>query len=548
MTTAMTSGCAAGSLANAPRSAVVSAPSRARPHARARLRQPGARVEAVGSRRGTGLARRDGDAVVHEPHARAARPRGWQPLAPGRSAATAFPPATTNSSVRWTSASANTRSARCSRRCSSSTITTTARLVATLAREALFDPANAESGARYRRGPLAQVAANLDAPLSKRDFLRGRFSGAAATIEGELTVRLECEGQRVRSVIVGRRGRSRRRARFAGQYPGRAAAMVPRLFSVCGARARRRRRRGARRRGRRKCPRCARTRADVRLETIQEYLWRILLDWPQTMGHAPATEPVAERVRLGRRGTRRARRRGSRRRLAQARRAPRLWRAAGRVARADGAEALDAWAASGRTLPAALLGELSLDAALGRCERPADAGSSARCARARGAADHGRRLRFETAPRWYGAPVETGALARMRAPRSSPRCERAAAIRWRRAWSHASSSSLLLGRSTGDCRGGGLGRFGLTRGEGEGLRPCRRRAACCCIARACRRTRRRLPDRRADRMELSSARRVGARARRHAAARRSRRSSAARTLVVQALDPASPAASRSAHA
>jgi len=61
-----------------------------------------------------------------------------------------------------------------------------ARLVATLAREALFDPANAEvpdvPAARLSPapaegsspGPIARLEERLDAPLSKRDFLRGR--------------------------------------------------------------------------------------------------------------------------------------------------------------------------------------------------------------------------------------------------------------------------------------------------------------------------------------------------------------------------------------
>lgn len=59
----------------------------------------------------------------------------------------------------------------------------TARLVAQLARRALFDSANAprpdvEHGialAGERPGPVAQAIAHADAPLSKRDFLRGRF-------------------------------------------------------------------------------------------------------------------------------------------------------------------------------------------------------------------------------------------------------------------------------------------------------------------------------------------------------------------------------------
>ncbi len=64
----------------------------------------------------------------------------------------------------------------------------TARLVATLAREALFDAANAKSpevssavltppAPAAGPGPLARIEANLDAPMSKRDFLRARFMG-----------------------------------------------------------------------------------------------------------------------------------------------------------------------------------------------------------------------------------------------------------------------------------------------------------------------------------------------------------------------------------
>jgi len=66
----------------------------------------------------------------------------------------------------------------------------TARMVATLAREALFDPANAAVPAvptttlspaadpAPAPGPLARLERSLDAPLSKRNFLRGRLSGA----------------------------------------------------------------------------------------------------------------------------------------------------------------------------------------------------------------------------------------------------------------------------------------------------------------------------------------------------------------------------------
>ena len=67
----------------------------------------------------------------------------------------------------------------------------TARLVAQLAREALFDVANAEtsdtplgnlsplpSPAATAPGPLEQLEVKLDAPQSKRDFLRARWTDA----------------------------------------------------------------------------------------------------------------------------------------------------------------------------------------------------------------------------------------------------------------------------------------------------------------------------------------------------------------------------------
>jgi [NiFe] hydrogenase assembly HybE family chaperone len=71
----------------------------------------------------------------------------------------------------------------------------TARLVASLARAALFDKAHAlvaempvanlsPAAAPAEPGPLTQVAQKLDAPLSKRNFLRGRFLGSGRDDRG----------------------------------------------------------------------------------------------------------------------------------------------------------------------------------------------------------------------------------------------------------------------------------------------------------------------------------------------------------------------------
>ncbi len=55
-----------------------------------------------------------------------------------------------------------------------------AALVAKLARAALLDPANSAAGEAApadasQPGPLAQIEQQANAPMSKRDFLRGRF-------------------------------------------------------------------------------------------------------------------------------------------------------------------------------------------------------------------------------------------------------------------------------------------------------------------------------------------------------------------------------------
>ena len=50
-----------------------------------------------------------------------------------------------------------------------------ARLIAQYARAALLDPANAEAAARKPARPIADLRAGVAEPMSKRDFLRGRF-------------------------------------------------------------------------------------------------------------------------------------------------------------------------------------------------------------------------------------------------------------------------------------------------------------------------------------------------------------------------------------
>ena len=233
------------------------------------------------------------------------------------------------------------------------------------------------------------------------------------TIEGELTVRLECRGRVVRRVAV-RSTRPFAAARvLCGRAPDDAIAMVPRLFSVCG-RAQQAAAAGAlaAARGATEAAsvRAERARA-VRLETIQEYLRRILVDWPRAMGHPPATGPVAIAFRLVAAAARDAQDDLSElagRHVYGV--APDAW-----LARIEG-ETIDAWAGQGRTLPAVLLAELLRSSpTLGRSEvrlMPA-AGRAALEQAVLPAMNAG--SAFETAPVWDGVPVETGALARVHA-------------------------------------------------------------------------------------------------------------------------------------
>ncbi len=252
------------------------------------------------------------------------------------------------------------------------------------------------------------------------------------TIEGELIVRLERSGRRISRVTV-RSTRPYAASRIAiGRTPADAVAILPSLFGICthaqGAAAALAVEAAA---GKAPAPASLAAReAAVVLETVQEYLWRILVDWPQALGHAADIEPVANARRLI---------------------APVLARLVPLARRIDGDEsdatvaisedtvaALDglaarhvyggapaewlaitdrnavaAWAARTPTLPARLLDELLARAPeLGRSNvalmpmPDRDALLAAVVPAMRGG------TAFERAPTWSGAPVETGALAR----------------------------------------------------------------------------------------------------------------------------------------
>ena len=253
------------------------------------------------------------------------------------------------------------------------------------------------------------------------------------TLEGELVVRLEWDGRRVRSVAI-RSTRPFAVARVvSGKRPAEAAALVPLLFSVCG---------GAQGAAASTAldaagtnPRAAAIPAAretvALLETVQEYLWRLLIDWPRAMDQAPAVAPVAAaRQRIAPVLSRAIA--ASRSGEAEAAAAPALaeligWLEQLAAAHVYGmpsqswlalgdAAALGGWTAGATTIPAVLLGALFADAPQLGHSTVALMPAATREAVMSSVMPAMRRDRgYARAPMWDGAPAETGALARMHA-------------------------------------------------------------------------------------------------------------------------------------
>ena len=112
------------------------------------------------------------------------------------------------------------------------------------------------------------------------------------SLEGELAVRVAWDGHRVRDASVASTRPLAASRVLEGKTPAEAAAIVPLLFSICGC-----------------AQRAAAVHAlagagarfdavsapiDLVLETVQEYFWRLLIDWPQTMHHPIDATSVAD--------------------------------------------------------------------------------------------------------------------------------------------------------------------------------------------------------------------------------------------------------------
>ena len=86
-------------------------------------------------------------------------------------------------------------------------------------------------------GPIAQIKEHATAPMSKRDFLRGRFlRGETRRVnpEGEITVRLTCSDQRGAQGVASPSSRTGLPPRLVrGRPPADVQRLVPLLFSIC---------------------------------------------------------------------------------------------------------------------------------------------------------------------------------------------------------------------------------------------------------------------------------------------------------------------------
>jgi coenzyme F420-reducing hydrogenase alpha subunit len=224
-------------------------------------------------------------------------------------------------------------------------------------------------------------------------------------LEGEIVVRAAWDGSRVTGVEIGSSRPQVADRLLSGRTVEEVVAMVPRLFSICG-----------RSQGVAAALACeaacarqtdAETRAAregaIRAEVVQEYLWRMLVDWPQFAGVAPDADALT--------AARRALAGGALdgvRELVKARTigVERAWDAL------DDAASGECWLAEANTPAVAMLARL---AAMGRGLGasgipllPADADTVAREVGTALEAD----AAFEVTPTWQGAPAETGALAR----------------------------------------------------------------------------------------------------------------------------------------
>ena len=246
----------------------------------------------------------------------------------------------------------------------------------------------------------------------------------AAGIEGELVVHLSWDGRRVQRVAV-RSTRPFAAARvLTGKTPPAALATVPLLFGICRC-AHAAAAAGAIAAAANVREDIVRLELPVLLETVREYLWRLLIDWPQTMGREAVVAPVAAARRsiaamaCGADGATPRASAGALRELRStleelARQTIYGMPSASWLA-LDGLTALQTWTDRRETMPALLLGELLRETPMLGASNIAPMPAAQREALFSIVSAMKRDPDFARAPSLDGVPVETGALARMQA-------------------------------------------------------------------------------------------------------------------------------------
>ena len=303
-------------------------------------------------------------------------------------------------------------------------------------------------------------------------------------IEGELTVRLTWDGRRVTGVDL-RSSRPFAATRLlAGKTPAEAAALVPALFSICGAAQ------GVAAVSALVAAGASDLAADaagagreVALETVQEHFWRLLIDWPKALDEEPEAQPVAAaRRRIAAtldppEGRKAARDAASCRALAAELSqlaaqsiygvAPDEWLAGAGLAE------LEAWAARGATTCARLLARMLAEAPrVGHSDVPLMPAVSRERLLSVIVPAMDRDTGFARAPTWQGEPMETGPLARVRRhPLVAALADRDGHTAAARMVARLVDLALLLGRLAGSSRARSAEPLvtALALGEREGL-------------------------------------------------------------------------------
>ncbi|MFO1312084.1 MAG: nickel-dependent hydrogenase large subunit [Burkholderiales bacterium] len=219
--------------------------------------------------------------------------------------------------------------------------------------------------------------------------------------EGELFVRLHWTGARVEGVRIRSTRRDAASRVLKGRPPADALAWIPRVFSICARAQEAAARLALANAGAGIAP--APDTGAVRREIVDESFFRLLIDWPRAVGVEPDAKTVAQARTMDDPG------------LGELARHCIFGEPASEWLERDRYERLLAWTATAATLPARLLGLLLRETpALGRSDVALMPPPTRASIESKVLAAMSRDPEYARAPTWDGAPVETGAIVRMR--------------------------------------------------------------------------------------------------------------------------------------